>query len=61
MHEIFKGKLFITIKELAELLGISPRSIYNQLSAGKFPITPKRVGRLIRFDVRDVEAYIASL
>ena len=61
MYEIFKGKLLITVEELSKALNISVHSIYNQISAGTFPIPVKRVGRLVRFDVRDVEEYLASI
>lgn len=52
----------ITIKETAALLGISPKTIYNRLSASKghkpFPIKPKRDGCSVRFVWKDVIAYI---
>ena len=54
----------LTIKELAQILQISPRTIYNQVrkKADKpFPIPVKRHGKLIRFDPKDVENYIAKL
>lgn len=53
----------LTVKELAALLQISERTIYNGIgvhSKHPFPIKPKRIGRLIRFDSRDVEKYIES-
>jgi len=61
MYEIFEGKLLITVEELSKALNISAHSIYNQISAGTFPIPVRRVGRLVRFDVRDVEEYLASI
>ena len=54
----------LTIKEVARLLQISERTIYNQVRKGAerpFPIKAKRVGKLIRFDVKDVKKYIANL
>jgi len=52
----------MTIKETASLLGISPKTIYNRLSATKgqkpFPIKPKRDGGSVRFVRKDVIAYI---
>ena len=54
----------LTIKEVAELLQISERSIYNGVrkkAERKFPIPVKRVGKLIRFRPKDVENYIAKL
>ena len=62
-QEIIKRRL-LSVEELAEYLGISPRTIYNRLGLkGKkrFPIRPKRIGRLVKFDLKDVEKYIDSL
>lgn len=58
------GKRLLTIEETAEYLGIAARTIYNQIAPKakrKFPIKAKRVGRLVRFDIRDVERYIEAL
>ena len=49
------------IKEISDYLGISAQSIYNQLSAGTFPIKTKRIGRRLKFDRRDVDHYLDKL
>jgi predicted DNA-binding transcriptional regulator AlpA len=57
-------KRLLSLNETARLLGLSPRTIYNQTgrkAKRKFPIKPKRIGKLIKFDIRDIERYIASL
>ena len=54
----------LTIKEVARLLQISERTIYNQVRKGAerpFPIKVKRVGKLIRFAAKDVQHYIDKL
>ena len=54
----------LTVEETAAYLRISPRSIYNctgPRARKTFPVKPKRVGKLIRFDIEDLERYIASL
>jgi excisionase family DNA binding protein len=54
----------LSVEELAEYLGISPRTIYNQLgrkAKKRFPIKPKRIGRLVKFDLNEVDRYIDSL
>jgi excisionase family DNA binding protein len=54
----------MSVEETAAYLGISPQTIYNQIhrrAKKKFPVKPKRVGRSIRFDRRDVDAYIEGL
>ena len=60
---MFKTRL-LSVEELSQLLGISPRTIYNGVhrrAKKPFPIKPKRIGRSIKFDVRDVERFIESL
>lgn len=54
----------LTIKEVARLLQISERTIYNQVRKGAdrpFPIKVKRVGKLLRFAAKDVQRYIDRL
>jgi excisionase family DNA binding protein len=56
-------KRWMSVDETAEYLGISKRTIYNRVhrKAGKpFPIKAKRIGRLIKFDRRDVDAYMEA-
>ncbi len=58
------GRRLLSVKETARLLGISPKTILNQTgkkSKKPFPVKPKRFGRRILFDVRDVEAYISKI
>jgi len=57
-------KRLLSVQEAAQYLGISPKTIYNQIcrKAGKsFPIKPKRVGRSVKFDIRDLEAFVSRL
>ncbi|MFH2061062.1 MAG: helix-turn-helix domain-containing protein [Pseudomonadota bacterium] len=57
-------KRLLSPEETAAYLGISVRTIYNQISRRakrKFPVKPKRVGRLVKFDIRDLDSYIESL
>ena len=56
-------KRLLSIEETAEILGISPRTIYNGVAPKAkrpFPIKPKRVGRLVKFRIEDVESYIQA-
>lgn len=46
----------LTVRELAELLGISTRSVHRLLSAGE--LTAVRVGQRLRFDPSDVRVYL---
>ena len=57
-------KRLLSIKEAAEYLGLSPRSIYNQIApkAKKpFPVKAKRIGKLVKFDIKDLNNYIEGL
>jgi predicted DNA-binding transcriptional regulator AlpA len=49
MNAPIKKKL-LSVREVAQLLGVSERYIYNRVhlkAERKFPIKPKRIGRLI--------------
>jgi excisionase family DNA binding protein len=64
MNKDLNGKRLLSVKETAKMLGISRRTIYNQIgkkSKKRFPIKPKRIGRLVKFDIRDIENYIKSI
>jgi excisionase family DNA binding protein len=60
----FAAKRLLSVDEAAEYLGVSPRTIYNAVapkSKNPFPVRPKRVGKLVKFDIRDLERYVESL
>jgi len=54
-------KRMLGVAELSEYLGLRTQTIYNQLSAGTFPIKTKRLGRLLKWDLRDVDRYLDKL
>ena len=54
----------LTVEEAAAYLGIKPRTIYNQVgpkAKNPFPVRAKRIGKLVRFDIRDLEKYVETL
>ena len=56
-------KRFLSVTELAAELGISKSTIYHRCARGAenpFPIPAKRIGRLVRFDRRDIEAFVGE-
>jgi len=58
------GKRLLSVEETAIYLGLSPRTIYNAVarkSKKPFPVKPKRIGKLVKFDIRDLEQYVESL
>ncbi len=51
-----KVKLLLTEPEAADALGISPRALWDLRSRGEIPVV--RVGRSVRYSIRDLEAWI---
>ena len=57
-------KRLLSVKEVAIYLGLSPRTIYNGVAPGSknpFPVKAKRIGKLVRFDIRDLDKFCDSL
>jgi predicted DNA-binding transcriptional regulator AlpA len=53
-----------SVEEAAAYLDIKPRTIYNRIgprSKNPFPVKAKRIGKLVKFDIRDLDAYVAGL
>jgi predicted DNA-binding transcriptional regulator AlpA len=59
-----KLKRLLTVKEAAAYLGLSTKTLYNQSAPNaekRFPIKPKRIGRKVLWDIRDLDRYIEML
>ena len=59
-----RTKRLLSVEETASYLGLSPRTIYNGIapkSKNPFPVKPKRIGKLVRFDIRDLDKFVESL
>ena len=57
-------KRLLSVEEAAQYLGISPRTIYNgsgPRAKKRFPVKAKRVGKLVKFDIKDLDSYVESL
>ena len=55
---------FMSVEEAAEYLSISPRTLYNRIAPkakNPFPVRPKRIGKLVRFDRTQLDDWIDSL
>jgi excisionase family DNA binding protein len=64
MKEEKQVKRLLSVHEAAHYLGLSPRTLYNGVapkSKVPFPVRPKRIGKLVRFDIRDLDRYVDSL
>lgn len=57
-------KRLLTTEEAAAYMGLSTKTLYNQAAPGaekKFPIKPKRIGRKVLWDIRDLDSFIESI
>ncbi len=54
-------KRMMDIKDLAAYIGLRPQTIRNQISLGSFPIPTKKIGRLLKWDRKDVDRYLDRL
>ena len=53
-----EGSETMTVNELADLVGTTPKSIYKRAQNGTLPFAVLRLGRSIRFSRRAVEAWL---
>ena len=52
------------VKMAAAYIGLSPKTIYNGICRNAqcpFPVKPKRYGKKVLFDKRDLDAWVDSL
>jgi len=56
MSELPKNKLFWSLEEVAEMLGVNYQLVYRQVKEGKLPAL--RVGRIYRVKKADLDAYM---
>ena len=57
-------KRLYSVEEAAHYLGLSPRTIYNGVapkSKNPFGVKPRRIGKKVLFDIKDLNRYIDSL
>lgn len=50
------NRRLINIRELSEYLGVRVSTLYSWVSQGR--ITPVKLGRLDRFDIREIDEWI---
>ncbi len=54
----------LSVEETAKYLSIAPKTIRNRLGAkapDPFPVKPKRIGKRVLFDLKDLNRYIDAL
>ena len=54
-------KRLLSARDLSEYLGVRPRTIYNKINNGTFPIPYKRVFKLLRWERTEVDSYLNKL
>ncbi len=57
-------KRMLSVEEAAVYLGLAARTIYNGVapkSKNPFPVKPKRYGKKVLFDIRDLDKFCDSL
>ena len=63
MDDQFKKRL-LSVEEAARYLSVAPKTIRNQLCRNakkRFPVKPKRWGKRVLFDIKDLDAFADSL
>lgn len=62
--KVQKGRRLLSIPLAAEYLGIAEKTIRNRLgprAENPFPVRPKRFGKRVLFDIRDLDAFVDSM
>jgi predicted DNA-binding transcriptional regulator AlpA len=54
-------KRMMDIRELSSYIGLKPQTIRNQISMGTFLIPTKKLGRLLKWDRREVDGFLDKL
>ena len=53
----------LSAEETAKYLGISVRTLYNRTgrkAKNKFPVRPKKIGKLLKFDKNEIDFWLDS-
>jgi len=61
---IVRWPRLLCVEDAAEYLNISPKTIRNGLTKNApspFPVQPKRFGKRVLFDIRDLDNYVDGL
>lgn len=59
-----KERRLLSVELAAKFLGLSPKTIRNGLgkkAPHPFPVKPKKIGKRVLFDIKDLNAYVDSL
>jgi hypothetical protein len=54
----------LNVNDTAKYLGIAPKTLRNRLgpkAQNPFPVKPKRIGRRVLFDLKELDAFVDGL
>jgi hypothetical protein len=63
VNDVARRRL-LSVQDAAVYLGLSPRTLYNGTGAKSkdpFPVRPKRYGKKVLFDIRDLDKFCDGL
>lgn len=58
LKEIFGEKLVLTIPEVAQILRLNSKNLYQMIKDNRFPMSVIRVGKNLRVSVAEVAKYL---
>lgn len=53
-------QMLITIEDVAKILGLTTKTVRNQMANGRFPIKTGKYGGARRIDIRELARYLDS-
>ena len=59
----YPDKILLSVDELADILGIAKRSIYNRSgpkAQNQFPIKPVRYSKFLKFSIFDIAVFLSN-
>lgn len=54
----------LSVQQTAEYLGLAVSTVYNRCgrkSKNPFPVRPKRIGKSVKFDIRDLDKFLDTI
>jgi hypothetical protein len=54
----------LSVEQAARFLGIAPKTLRNRIgprAKHPFPVRPKKIGKRVLFDIRDLDDFVNSL
>lgn len=61
VENAFPGQIFVRLKDVANLVGLSPSTLYNQRSQGKFPLPTVVFGKFVMVPISGLVAFLEAM